>query len=234
MTLLDRLQAPKRSELGHKRKVAINLPCNRTSRKAPKTYANPKKVNAQQRVRVFPGQSLKVSAGKLFCIACHEEVCLKKSIISCHMTSVKHINGKMKPADKVKREKDIVDSLHAYDLEVHQKGETLPDEQRVHRVKVLSAFLCAGIPLNKLSCFADIHEENAFSLGGRRTMSDLMPFILQNEKRCIKSEIQEEQSQLYLMAPLDSGKQCVSFYGTLMTTGRFNRALFVFYSSLIV
>ena len=89
------------------------------------------------------------------------------------MTSVKHIKGKMKLADKVKREKDRVDSLHAYHLEVHPKGETLPDEQRVHRMKVLTAFLRAGIPLNKLSCFADILEENAFSLGGRRTMSDL-------------------------------------------------------------
>ena len=189
MTLLDRLRAPKQSELGRKRKVAMNLPSNRTIRKAPKTYANPKKVNAQQRVREFPGQSLKVSAGKLFCIACHEEVGLKKSIISRHMTSVKHINGKMKLADEVKREKDRVDSLHAYDLEVHPKGQTLPYEQRVHRVKVLTAFLCAGIPLNKLSCFADILEENAFSLGGRQNMSDLTPFIPQNKKCCIKCEI---------------------------------------------
>ena len=52
VTLLDKLRAPKRSELGSKRKVAMNLPRNRTSRKAPKTYATPKKVNAQQRVRV--------------------------------------------------------------------------------------------------------------------------------------------------------------------------------------
>ena len=189
MTLLDRLRAPKQSELGRKRKVVMSLPRNRTSRKAPKTYANPKKVNAQQRAREFLGQLLKVSGGKLFCIACHVEVGLKKSIISHHMTSVKHINGKMKLEDKVKGEKDIVDFLHAYDLVVHPKGETLPDEQRVHRVKVLTAFLRAKIPLNKLSCFADILEDKIFSLGGRRTMSDLLPFILQNEKCCFKSEI---------------------------------------------
>ena len=65
----------------------------------------------------------------------------------------------------------------------------MAEEQRIHRVRVLTAFLRAGIPLNKLSCFADILEENAFSLGGRRTISDLIPFVLRNEKLRIKSEI---------------------------------------------
>jgi len=37
---------------------------------------------------------------------------LKKSIINGHMTSVKHMNGKMKLADKVKREKDIHADSH--------------------------------------------------------------------------------------------------------------------------
>ena len=55
-----------------------------------------------------------------------------------------------------------------------------------------TAFLRARIPLNKLSCFADVLEENAFSLGGRRTTSDLIPFVLQNEKQLIKSEISRQ------------------------------------------
>ena len=59
----------------------------------------------------------------------------------------------------------------------------------MHRVKVLTAFLHAGKPPNKLSCIADILEDNAFSLGGKRTMSDLIPFVLKNEKHCIRSEI---------------------------------------------
>lgn len=53
----------------------------------------------------------------------------------------------------------------------------------MHRVKVLTAFLQAGNPPNKLSCFADTLENNAFSLGGRRTISDLIPFVLKNEKQ---------------------------------------------------
>lgn len=33
-------------------------------------------------------------------------------------------------------------------------------------------------------------EEYAFSLGGRRTISDLIPFILQNERTVVKQEIE--------------------------------------------
>ena len=121
LTLLDKLRVPKKSELGRKRKVALNFPRDRKRRTVPKSFANPKKVTPEQRMREFPNQSLKVSSGKLFCNACHEEVGLKKSIIDRHLTAVKHINGKRKQADKEKRERDIVQSLHAYDSEVHPK-----------------------------------------------------------------------------------------------------------------
>ena len=81
--------------MGVKGQVALNLPRDRTSRIAPKSSANPKKVNPRE----FPGQLLKVSAGKLFWNACHEEVGLKKSILRHQITSVKHMNGKVKLAD---------------------------------------------------------------------------------------------------------------------------------------
>ena len=51
-------------------------------------------------------------------------------------------------------------------------------EQQVYRVKVVSTFLKAGVPLNKIDCFRDLLEENALRLTDRRNMHDYIPFIL--------------------------------------------------------
>ena len=56
-------------------------------------------------------------------------------------------------------------------------------------MKVVSAFLKAGIPLAKLDHFRDVLEEHAYQLSDRRGMSDLIPFILLEEKKRIKDEI---------------------------------------------
>ena len=42
---------------------------------------------------------------------------------------------------KEARERDIAESLTKYNKEIHPRGETLPQEQEVYRVKVVSAFL---------------------------------------------------------------------------------------------
>jgi len=130
-----------------------------------------------------------VSGGKLFCRACREELSLKKSTILLHVASSKHTAGKEKLASKEKREIDIAQALQKYDDDVHPSGETLPDSIRVYRVKVLTTFLKAGVPINKIDDFRDLLEENAGRLAGRRPMSDLIPFVLEEERRQIKEEI---------------------------------------------
>ena len=69
------------------------------------------------------------------------------------------------------------------------KGETLPPEVQVYRVKVVSAFLRAAVPLSKLECFRDLLEENGHKLSDRRHMSDLIPFVLKQEQACLRKEI---------------------------------------------
>ena len=142
-----------------------------------------------QRAREFSSESIGISAGKLFCRACREELSLKKSSIQNHVTSSKHTAGKEKLAKKEKRDMDIVEALQKYDTNTHPSGETLPDAVRVYRVMVLSTFLKAGVPINKIDEFRDLLEEYAFRLIGRRPMSDLIPFILDEEKKQIKTEV---------------------------------------------
>ena len=49
--------------------------------------------------------------------------------------------------------------------------------------------MSAGVPLNKIPLFRELLEENGFRLTDRRRMSDMVPFILSQEKEEIKREI---------------------------------------------
>ena len=69
-----------------------------------------------------------------------------------------------------------------------QRG-TLPDNQRVYRVKVTRTYLSASVPLNKIPIFRSLLEEIGLRLTDRRRMSDIVPLILQQEKEKIRNEI---------------------------------------------
>ena len=79
--------------------------------------------------------------------------------------------------------------MKTYDTDFHPSSETLPEAVRVYRVKVLCTFLKAGVPINKIDDFRDLLEEHAFRLAGRKPMSDIIPFVLSEEKRQLKAEI---------------------------------------------
>ena len=65
----------------------------------------------------------------------------------------------------------------------------MPIEHHVYRVSVLTAFLKAGIPMNKLSCFRSLMEMNGLRLTDRSHMANLIPFVLENEKTQLKLEL---------------------------------------------
>lgn len=80
-------------------------------------------------------------------------------------------------------------ALAKHNEEQHLRGETLPEQQQVYRVKVVTAFLRAGVPLSKLDSFRDFLEENGFRLTDRRHVFDLIPFILKEEEARVRKEI---------------------------------------------
>ena len=104
------------------------------------------------------------------------------SVINNHLKSTKHREGKERVAKKEKAESDIAEALVSSDKDHHPVGETLPQDQRVYRIKVVLAFLRAGVPLSKMTSFRELSEENAFRLSDRRHMSDVIPFIASQEQ----------------------------------------------------
>ena len=167
VSLLDKLCSPTPSVLACKRAVSVNPPPKgkRTCRgTGTGSASDPKSVSPSQRVKENSDQSLTVSSGRLFCTACREELSLKSSSVKSHVRSTKHQERQSKRHSKELKERDIATALTTYSNEVHNRGETLPVDMQVYRVKVVSTFLCAGIPLSKLDFFRDILEENAYRL----------------------------------------------------------------------
>ena len=191
VSLLDRLKNPTPADIARPRKIRKNQP-PRGKRTCRGTLgSDPKGVSPSQRVREFPTEPSTVSHGQLFCSACREQLSLKRSILKNHVESVKHRNSKERLARKGARERDIASSLKKYNEQVHPRGETLPEQQQVYRVKVVSTFLKAGVPLSKISKFRDLFEENAARLTNNHGMYDYLPFILSEEETRIRSEIND-------------------------------------------
>ena len=97
--------------------------------------------------------------------------------------------ARKKRETKEAHESDIAMALAKHNEKENLRGETLPEQQQVYRVKVVTAFLRAGIPLSKLDSFRDILEEKVYRLTDRRHMFDLVPFVLKQEEAHIRDEI---------------------------------------------
>lgn len=115
---------------------------------------------------------------------------LKLSIIKHRIGSSKHVAGKEVLARRESRERDIAKALELYDKQENPSGQTLPDAQRVHRIKLVTTFLKAGVPLNKLHHFRDLLEERAYKLADQCGMHDLIPFVAEEEHKQIKKEVE--------------------------------------------
>ena len=193
VSLLNRLKSPEPSKLCRKRKAASNAPNRQKRRSTGSTSSEPKTVQPLQRVRQFSSEPLSVRKNKLFCEACREELSLKTSVLHNHMKSTKHNEGKKSLENKVAREKSIAEALRKHNQVNHLVGETLPDHQQVYRVKVVTSFLRAAVPLNKIIHFRELLEDHAYRLTDRRHLSDLIPFIRGEEQSKIRKMISNKQ-----------------------------------------
>ena len=117
---------------------------------------------------------------------------LKSSVLTRHIQSAKHGKGKEKLNKRSSSEVEIATALQSHNKQNHTEGESLPVDQQVYQVKLMKAFLLAGIPVNKISCFQEILEENALRLTDRSHMANLIPFIVEQEKAKLKEQIESK------------------------------------------
>ena len=191
VSLLDRLRSPTPSDLARKRSVQSNPPVGRKrSKKGGSSVFAPKNISPYDRIKRYPGESLTLKKGKLFCSGCREEISTKSCVIKQHVKSTKHQRAKERLKSNEKREMDLVEALQTYSRKHHPVGENLPEDTRIYRLKVVTAFLKAGIPLSKVDNFRDILEEPAYSLCDSSKLIQLLPFILERELMELKQSIE--------------------------------------------
>ena len=99
------------------------------------------------------------------------------------------------------RERNIADILRKYDKNEHPIGETISEEVRVYTIKIVTSFLKSGVPLSKIDCFRDLLEENAFRLSQASSLSQLVPFIHQQEQISVKNQIDQQEISSFFMEP---------------------------------
>lgn len=180
------------SELSRPRKVHKNPPPTGKKRSEGCSSSSDPDIPPSKRVSEFPNELLTVSAGKLFCKCCRQILSVKKSTVDDHISCKKHIDSKHQFHNKEARERDIAEALEEHNDSTHLKGETLPEEVNVYRVKVVQTFLRAGVLFNKINIFRPLLEENAFRLCVTRHLLDLVPFILTEERKILKIEIKDK------------------------------------------
>ena len=129
-TLLSVLRAPQPSDLMRPHQVKRNPPLGK--KRHIQTSSDPKSVLPKQRLKEFPDEALTVSAGKLFCTACREELTPKETVLKLHFKSRKHKDGKEPLGHKGKRDMDIAEAFDAYSKEEHVVGETLSRDAQVY------------------------------------------------------------------------------------------------------
>ena len=184
-SLLDRLRPPTKSDLYRKRKVQSLKPTALKKRHQSGTSnpTDPKGVTAHSRLKEFPSEYLIVRNSKLFCSACREEIALKKSTITNHISSgEKHKKAKEALEKRQAREQNKAKVLKVYDQEVQPKGSaSVSMEARVYRVRVVEQFLKSGIPMSKIDNLRPLLEEGSHRLTHSSHLSEYIPVIYSEE-----------------------------------------------------
>ena len=124
-------------------KVAISRKCKVRTNPAEKEQnvrgtANPT-VSSLDRLNQVKGVYLTVLSGKLRCDACKETMCKKKSSVSKHIASQKHIKSKEVIAKSKKKDQSIVDLMKRNDEQTNPKRSTLPRDMSQYRYELLFA-----------------------------------------------------------------------------------------------
>ena len=127
--------------------------------------------------------------GELFCEACRCEVGVKESLVKQHISSKRHVKGKKRRQSESVRQISVYEAMKAYEQRVHPKGETLPQSEKVWRINVVTPFLRAGVPLLKIDPLRTLLEMHAPRLASSRHLSDLIPFIQEQERASLKKDL---------------------------------------------
>ena len=192
-------EAPTRAAIERERKLPQKLPAPVRGRQQAERQTKASKKSAQDRVAEFEGNSLKVSAGELFCQACKVTIFNKWSTINLHCRLEN--NGKpTRHAIKMelwRTRKDDDAELKAtlaeyYESHPNEKVMTKDPDEMVFRYRTTEACLAGGVPLAKVDKLRPLLQRAQFALTASTNLGTYIPKIEKAELKLLCSEMHEQ------------------------------------------
>ena len=156
--------------------------------KLPKSH---KFISPTERLREFPNQSLEVDLNKLRlrCVACKLPIDNKKDNLKKHIASKNHLEN-LKKLEKLKVDNQSLKQFVQGKTRLAGEGKNVEDEAICFRIKVVTRFLRAGIPLAKVDDLRELLEENSpYKLTDSEHLRPLTKDILAMELKTVKDDI---------------------------------------------
>lgn len=157
------------------------------------------RVNSAKRIEEFPGEHLCISAGQLFCDACHTVVMPKKSIVKGHISTDRHRRAKDQRKKAAAHQATLTTSWKKYQEKHEEKlkgtglSTAMDDSTIMRRTNVVEAMLKAGIALAKVDYLRPLLEANNAKLTFSTHLAQIIPFLLETEKAKLKEEVKTAQ-----------------------------------------
>lgn len=165
-------------------------------------------VRMPERLKDFPGHSLSIEGGQLWCRACASDIGSSRQAVADHCKRSKHLQN-LKNLDLSKANKEAIQSaLHDFKAELKElHGEAVTaqglanvtEDTQVARGEVLEEFLKAGVEPRKLDSLRPFLERSTgVSLTGRsHMMQTYVPPLKLKELKTLKAEFAGELVGVY-------------------------------------
>lgn len=153
------------------------------------------KVDPNQRVSEFPGHSLRVSNGSLYCDACVTQVSLRKCSVNQHCQGKNHLEAIVAWEKRNVAAQQTIELLERQRKEnPNEKGGCLSADVQSFRFKTARTLLRCGIPFNKVEIgLASLLEHSSgHKIGHSSDLRDYIPLVWKQETELLKSELKEE------------------------------------------
>eukprot|EP00326_Haptolina_ericina_P035021 CAMPEP_0181246642 /NCGR_PEP_ID=MMETSP1096-20121128/44115_1 /TAXON_ID=156174 ORGANISM="Chrysochromulina ericina, Strain CCMP281" /NCGR_SAMPLE_ID=MMETSP1096 /ASSEMBLY_ACC=CAM_ASM_000453 /LENGTH=829 /DNA_ID=CAMNT_0023343497 /DNA_START=868 /DNA_END=3357 /DNA_ORIENTATION=+ len=154
------------------RKRKMKLPEGPRGRQVEARTTKETKVSVEQRLREFPGQGLRNSAGVVFCAPCKEQLPNIKGSIKDHVSRRKHTNNLKQHVEKHGDDEEVKELLSEhFKMNSDESGSRCSDEEHLYRYRVVETFIGTGTPLARINDFRPVLERGGIALTDRAQMS---------------------------------------------------------------
>ena len=177
------------------------------------------KVTVAQRLREFPGQGLKESAGEVYCGPCKETLPNIKGSIRDHVGRKKHTDNVQKYVKKHGDDEEVKELLSEhFKANPDETGTRGSDEEHLYRYRCVETFVGTGTPLDRINKFRPLLERGGVSLTERSHLAGTyIPRIDARENGLISVEMRDSYIGIHFDGTTRLG-EAICMTGRICTT----------------